>query len=139
MYAITLWQPWATLVAMGIKQYETRYWFTNHTGPLAIHAAGKHSFHSYYMNAAQTAIVAPDLKVEDLPLGAVVGVVEIVNCLEMTHRMIMEMNDTEKMVGEWMEGRYAWKFKNIRKLDVPIPVLGKQGLWKLPTEIEVQL
>lgn len=36
---ITLWQPYATLVATGIKQYETRSWPTNYRGPLLIHAA----------------------------------------------------------------------------------------------------
>ncbi len=39
MKAISLWQPWATLVALGIKQTETRHWATKHRGQLAIHAA----------------------------------------------------------------------------------------------------
>jgi hypothetical protein len=38
MKAITLTQPWATLVAIGAKHFETRSWRTNHTGLLAIHA-----------------------------------------------------------------------------------------------------
>lgn len=37
--AITLWQPWATLIAIGAKKIETRSWSTNYRGPLAIHAA----------------------------------------------------------------------------------------------------
>jgi hypothetical protein len=36
---LTLWQPWATLIAEGVKTIETRSWRTNHRGPLAIHAA----------------------------------------------------------------------------------------------------
>lgn len=39
MKALTLTQPWATLVAIGAKQIETRSWFTSYRGPLAIHAA----------------------------------------------------------------------------------------------------
>jgi activating signal cointegrator 1 len=39
MKAITLTQPWATLVAIGAKRIETRSWPTNYRGPLAIHAA----------------------------------------------------------------------------------------------------
>lgn len=39
MKALTLWQPWATLIAIGAKTIETRSWSTNHRGPLAIHAA----------------------------------------------------------------------------------------------------
>jgi hypothetical protein len=37
--ALTLWQPWASLVAVGAKRVETRGWSTRHRGPLAIHAA----------------------------------------------------------------------------------------------------
>jgi activating signal cointegrator 1 len=40
MKAITITQPWATLVAIGAKRIETRSWSTNYRGPLAIHAAG---------------------------------------------------------------------------------------------------
>lgn len=41
MKALTLWQPWATLVALGVKTIETRSWSTSYRGPLAIHAAKK--------------------------------------------------------------------------------------------------
>ncbi len=39
MKALTLWQPWATLVAMEVKKIETRCWTTKYRGELAIHAA----------------------------------------------------------------------------------------------------
>jgi hypothetical protein len=39
MKALTLWQPWATLIANGTKTIETRSWSTSYRGPLAIHAA----------------------------------------------------------------------------------------------------
>lgn len=39
MKALTLHQPWATLVALGVKSIETRSWTTSHRGPIAIHAA----------------------------------------------------------------------------------------------------
>jgi hypothetical protein len=38
---LTLWQPWASLVALGVKTIETRSWSTKYRGPLAIHAAAK--------------------------------------------------------------------------------------------------
>ena len=37
--AITIWQPWASLVAVGAKTMETRSWPTKYRGPIAIHAA----------------------------------------------------------------------------------------------------
>lgn len=41
MKALTIWQPWASLIARGVKQYETRSWPTKYRGPIAIHAAVK--------------------------------------------------------------------------------------------------
>lgn len=41
MKAITIWQPWASLMACGAKQFETRGWATSYRGPIAIHAAVK--------------------------------------------------------------------------------------------------
>jgi len=39
MKAISLWEPWATAIAIGAKKIETRSWATSYRGPLAIHAA----------------------------------------------------------------------------------------------------
>lgn len=41
MKALTIWQPWASLIACGAKRYETRSWPTKYRGPIAIHAAAK--------------------------------------------------------------------------------------------------
>ncbi len=39
MKTLSLLQPWATLVVMGVKQIETRSWRTDYRGPLLIHAS----------------------------------------------------------------------------------------------------
>lgn len=39
MRAISLWQPWASAMAVGSKRIETRHWSTNVRGTVAIHAA----------------------------------------------------------------------------------------------------
>ena len=41
MKCISLWQPWASLIAWGDKSVETRSWETAHRGPLAIQASKK--------------------------------------------------------------------------------------------------
>ena len=41
MKALSLWQPWASLIALGVKTIETRSWSTTYRGPLLIHA-GQH-------------------------------------------------------------------------------------------------
>lgn len=38
MKMLTLHQPWASLIACGVKTIETRSWSTDYRGPLAIHA-----------------------------------------------------------------------------------------------------
>ena len=38
MKMLTLHQPWASLIAVGVKTIETRSWSTPYRGPLAIHA-----------------------------------------------------------------------------------------------------
>ena len=37
--AISLWQPWASLIVCGAKEIETRSWSTKVRGTVAIHAA----------------------------------------------------------------------------------------------------
>ena len=49
MKALTLHQPWASLIAVGAKKIETRPWSTKYRGPLAIHA-GKHRPRSWWSN-----------------------------------------------------------------------------------------
>lgn len=39
MKLISLWEPWATLMALCFKRVETRDWITAYRGPLAIHAS----------------------------------------------------------------------------------------------------
>ncbi len=41
MKCISLHQPWASLVVLGAKKFETRSWPTSYRGPLLIHAAKK--------------------------------------------------------------------------------------------------
>jgi activating signal cointegrator 1 len=41
MKVITVIQPWATLLALGVKKFETRSWATKHRGELAVHAGKK--------------------------------------------------------------------------------------------------
>ncbi len=41
MKALSLHQPWASLIAEGMKTIETRPWATKYRGPLAIHAVKK--------------------------------------------------------------------------------------------------
>jgi len=60
MKTLTIKQPWASLIAHGIKDIENRTWRTKHRGRIYIHASGKPSFASLGMglNWAQVEAVA---------------------------------------------------------------------------------
>ena len=70
MRAITIQQPWASLIMAGIKDVENRSWSTPHRGPLAIHA-GK--------LIDQVGMREHGDRFHDYPLGVVLGAVELVD------------------------------------------------------------
>lgn len=100
MKALTLTQPWATLVALGAKRIETRSWSTKYRGPLLIHAAaglgpvgGKRGLRELIeqqpFNAALCDVGSNGMIdwwgkdiVDVLPLGAIVAVCNLVECDE---------------------------------------------------------
>jgi hypothetical protein len=85
MKAITVWQPWAALLACCAKKYETRSWATNYRGPIAIHAAKKPFNTDPYFDRElyhfADALGLPDIySFDTLPLGCVIATAELVNC-----------------------------------------------------------
>lgn len=127
---LTLHQPWATLIALGIKQYETRDWATAYRGTVVIHA-GKtfvpdERLRELLVNAGIT-------KGEMLPLGAAVCVADL-TAIYRTAELLPHLTPTEKKCGNFAPGRSAWRLENIRVLTPPIPARGQRGLqdWTLP-------
>jgi hypothetical protein len=99
--ALTLWQPWATLIAEGVKTIETRSWATSHRGPVAIHAAATEKpmrdlwrasvqFHepaaTQVIDALDAALGWDDWHYEAMAgtLGAVVATANLVDVIGMT-------------------------------------------------------
>ena len=132
MKAITLYQPYATAISLGLKQFETRGWKTAYRGPLAIHAASGISRTA--KDFARTEVALGRIP-RRLPLGAVVCVVDLVD-VRLAVEVALEVNAIERMYGDYAPGRWAWKLDNIRVMAEPFGVKGKQGLWNLPIPIE---
>jgi len=131
MMALTLWQPWASLVALGVKRYETRSWRTSYRGRLAIHAAKRVVPVDGYAGALIAARLAEaGLRLASLPLGAVVATCTLVDCypVESLWVELVDMGD-ERAFGDWSIGRYAWQLADVVPLEEPIPARGKQRLW----------
>ena len=133
MKAITLTQPWATLVAIGAKQYETRSWSTNYRGPLAIHAAKgfpKWARELCWTNPFFGALQEHNLNEHNLPLGAVVAVVFLGGILHTEDAW--NIGDQERAFGDYSPKRYAWLFGSYQRFNVPQPAKGALGLWEWP-------
>ncbi len=96
MKALTLHQPWASLIALGVKTIETRGWKTDYRGPLAIHAAkrkpadqlkvGPWTCFPNWLHDPTRMMVQDDCggfpSAVTLPLGAVVAVCDLTDCLQ---------------------------------------------------------
>ncbi|WP_414551464.1 ASCH domain-containing protein [Anabaena sp. CCY 0017] len=130
MKALSLWQPWASLIPLGMKTVETRHWKTSYRGDLLICAAKKNTkAQEEWFNS----VIFPlntRLSYEQFPFGVAVAKVTMVDCLLMTQDLIDSQSKIEQACGLWEVGRYAWIFNNIRPTS-HFRVMGKQGLFKV--------
>lgn len=76
--ALTIKQPWATLIAAGIKDVENRSWPTSYRGPLLIHA-GK-AFDHDWNACAHLSRRGYDL--DALPAGGIIARCQLVDCVQ---------------------------------------------------------
>jgi activating signal cointegrator 1 len=151
MKALSLWQPWATLIAIGAKQYETRSWSTNYRGPLVIHAAKRdaelkflkdaidrwpHNTQSYgrSMKLAIEAIYADAGRpigsfIPTLPLGMALCTADLVDVVRV-ETIRATLGERELVFGNYDDGRFAWKLANVRRFRQPLTMRGAQGLFE---------
>ncbi len=136
MRALSMCQPDASLLIMGRKFLETRSWQTNHRGPLLIHAARSLPEHvreeclrePLRSRLREAGIRHPD----ELPLGQVIGVAELVECV-----LAEEMDDipeTERVRGLFGVGQWVWRFEDATPFEEPIPARGRLGVFELKLE-----
>ena len=131
MKALTLTQPWATLVAEGTKRIETRGWSTPYRGPILIHAAK-----GYPAEAEDFAVALHHRQPRtlrtypgDLPRGAFVARAN----LDTIIRTIAVVASAEELeLGDYRPGRFAWFLSDIVPIDPPVPWRGALGLWEGP-------
>lgn len=143
MRALTVKQPWATLIMLGIKQLETRSWKTAYRGELAIHAAQDGSrLHTDQLMRLERRLGAmpTTLAEKDYPLGALLGVVELVECLPISPRLFAALTPIEQALGWYQGGGYVWDLARAgrRQMKEPIACTGQHGLWQLSAELETQ-
>lgn len=152
MKALTLTQPWATLVALGEKRIETRSWSTNYRGKLAIHAAKGFPKDARFLLGEtpfyEILFETHHIQEKALPLGAIVATCDLVAIHKIPSMprhfprgvaedhplasypvVLPPQHDQERAFGDYTPGRYAWLLTNVQKLAAPIPAKGALGLW----------
>lgn len=161
MRAISLWQPYATAIAIGSKHIETRHWYTAYRGPLAIHAA-KRLNKSELIHIASCwnwcgALAPSGLSMggkkslwELLPFGAIIATCRLVDCRP-TDAFTQAELDTprtpadrrpgqlhdwcERQMGNFELGRFGWVLEDVKPTRRPVPFKGAQGFFNVPDEL----
>lgn len=130
MKALTISQPYASLIAAGEKFVENRTWSTSYRGPLAIHAG----LGSNYLSKEALATY---------PTGVIVAVADLVACRQLgelrsmpeTHIQIWtpvgpSLLEVDLILQhEHAQGPWCWILQNVRPV-THYPLRGAQGIWE---------
>lgn len=143
--ALTIWQPWASLVAVGAERYETRSWPAPQTlqpgDLLAIHAARRATawdkLATTVAAAAARVLMQAGIDVgsvllgeDPLPKGEIVAVCQFCGCYP-TEQILRPISAQERMFGDWSPGRYAWELRVVIDLrHRPVEARGRQRVWQ---------
>lgn len=132
MKVITIKQPFATLIAAGLKEYEFRTWKTKYRGDILIHAGkgiDKKAMKRY-----------EHLKL-DYPSGCIIAKATITDCIYVDDKMVELLKEKDPLVYYGIINKddykdrynkswdgYGFKLENIEKIK-PIEISGKLSLW----------
>jgi len=141
MKCISLWQPWASLMAVGSKTIETRSWYTPYRGPLLIHAAKRKVIRELEEIANDPAfddglmeLGGASLKsLLALPYGAIVAQVELIDCRRTESFDVGEILD-DYPYGNFEPGRFGWVCKDAKRWH-PVEYRGQQGLFDVDIDL----
>ncbi|OAN53857.1 hypothetical protein A6A04_13270 [Paramagnetospirillum marisnigri] len=158
MRAITLHQPWASLIAIGAKKFETRSFPppSKLIGQrIAIHAAvRKCCLDDLELDVESAEMISDALGKSawnhTLPHGAVVCTAVLAGAYKVASLVedeaggtiaLFDLNATLKgspfsssldvdPFGDYSVGRWCWLLKDVQRLPEPVPAKGKQGWWE---------
>ena len=132
MKAISLWQPWASLIVCRYKRIETRSWRHSYRGNLLIHAA-KRPYRAFLQDR-ELLLACNELGLDtaDLPTGAIIGQCRLVD-ISPTDSVCAMVRLIEGRIGDFSPGRFAWHLADAFAFETPIPYVGHQGLFTVST------
>jgi len=141
MKAITFHQPWATLLATGSSRYALHSWRTSHRGPLAIYAGRRWTEDTIDLCLHEDirpllARAGYDYLIQ-VPLGALVGIVQLVDCISVGSGdwQSFDAADPAVLYGPFYPENWAWVFAQARPLRKPLPYRGKMGIFSVPDRV----
>jgi hypothetical protein len=136
MKGITIWEPWASAVGRG-KLHETRSWPTSYRGEIAIHAAARSPTHLLEHETRESLMRILGMGWHNrLRSGVILAVGVLTDCrLAST----VPFDPVDRVLGDFSEGRYAWRIVDVRFLKDPMPYRGRQRLWNIPETDAVQV
>ena len=138
--AISLWQPYATLVALGVKPLETRHWSAPERvigRRVGIHAARRHITRGdwRYLDSRVSAHLGGDGWRDRLVFGGVICTAVLAGSYEVVeHRRGQPVIATpsglrvitDDGLGDYEVGRWCWEFCDIRLVEGD-HTIGRQG------------
>jgi activating signal cointegrator 1 len=141
MKALTLHEPWASLIAYGWKEVETRDWYTGYRGPLAIHAANRKPDPTE-QSRITFALGHRGFELPPLTFGAIVAVCQVVACVPTALLGVASKKlkpnfcpargwELELQFGNYDRGRWAWILRDVVRVDPPLAARGFRKLWNL--------
>jgi hypothetical protein len=136
MKALTLKQPWASLVAKAFKTIELRTTRTKYRGKLAIHAGKTFDYYALY----GAGVIHPFNKVYTgnehlMPTGAILAICELYDVIEFTGNTALFRKFKDQHCYPWTINKdtklYGWRLQAIRILKYPVPCRGMPGMFNL--------
>ena len=122
---MTVKQPWAWLIAQGIKKVENRSWKTNYRGTVAIHVGKSNDVlnnKDVIKWIEKEGIFLPSEKQMRSQQGKIIALVQLVGIV----------SDSSS---PWaIDGQFHWQLENVCQIDPSIPAKGKLGLWNFPID-----
>lgn len=121
--AITIRQPWASAVAYGHKHVENRGRATSYRGPVAIHAALRHSSEGD-RDPRILRTLGPDPRLH-APVGAVIAVAQLTDCHQQNNGCCPPWGDQEYQTARGPAPAWHLVLTNVRRLTRPVPATGR--------------
>jgi hypothetical protein len=143
MLGISVWQPWASLIAAGAKRYETRSWRPPASligRRLAICSSRtEEGLFASAQDQAFSRLCLRRLGRAPLPMGTVVAIVTVAGFIGTVSSAARRIGARERLVGNWSPDRYAWRLEDVRALATPVPVSGSQRFFYLLPRVLAQV